>query len=142
MMPSSLSLSAACPLSARVFSDYDFPPGLAHKWKKPWLQPRSEDPQTWVTKARPILKYARAYQRVELSSGHAQTYPENAPDTLLLGGEVLVLDVALLPEPTVHASYAGSAAEGRHCPVMDAFFSRLVSDVSKGSDGGKRYEMG
>jgi hypothetical protein len=64
-----------------------------------------------------------------------QTYPENAPDTLLLGGEVLVLDVALLPEPTVHASYAGSAAEGRHCPAMDAFISRLVSDVSKGGDG-------
>jgi hypothetical protein len=43
-----------------------------------------------------------------------QTYPESAPDMLLLGGEVLVLDVALLPEPTVHASYVGSAAEGRH----------------------------
>jgi hypothetical protein len=53
----------------------------------------------------------------------------------LLGGEVLVLDVALLPEPTVHASYAGSAAEGRHCPAVDAFFSRLVSDVSKEADG-------
>jgi hypothetical protein len=63
-----------------------------------------------------------------------QTYPENAPDTLLLGGEVLILDVALLPEPRVHALYAGSAAEGRHSPAMDAFFSRLVSDVSTGGD--------
>jgi hypothetical protein len=70
---------------------------------------------------------------VGLTAG-IQTYPENAPDTLLLGGEVLVLDVALLPEPTVHASYAGLAAEGRHCPVMDAF-SRLVSDVSERGDG-------
>jgi hypothetical protein len=49
------------------------------------------------------------------SAAGMQTYPENAPDTLLLAGEVfLVLDVALLPEPTVHASYAGSATEGRH----------------------------
>jgi hypothetical protein len=68
-----------------------------------------------------------------------QTYPENAPDTLLLGGEVLVLDpdVALLPEPTVHVSCAGSVAdsEGRHCQAMDTFFSRLVSDVAKGGDG-------
>jgi hypothetical protein len=64
-----------------------------------------------------------------------QICPENAPDTLLLGGELLVLDVALLPEPAVHASYAGSAAEGRYCPAMGALFSRLVSDVSKRGDG-------
>jgi len=73
---------------------------------------------------------------VELSSGYANL-PENAPDTLLPGGEVLGLGVALaeVPVPTVHASYAGSAAEGRHSPAMDAFFPRLVSDVSKGGDG-------
>lgn len=81
--------------------------------------------------------YSSTLARISAWSSAAgmQTYPENAPDTLLLGGEVLVLDVALLPEPTVHASYAGSAAEGRHCPAMDAFISRLVSDVSKGGDG-------
>lgn len=44
---------------------------------------------------------------------------ECPPDTLVLSSEVLVLDVALLPEPTVHASYAGSTAEGHHCPAMD-----------------------
>ena len=81
--------------------------------------------------------YSSTLARISAWSSAAgmQTYPENAPDTLLLGGEVLVLDVALLPEPTVHASYAGSAAEGRHCPAMDAFFSRLVSDVTKGGNG-------
>ena len=63
------------------------------------------------------------------SAAGMQIYPENAPDTLLLGGEVLV---SLLPNPTVHASYAGSAAEGHHCPAIDAYFSRLVSDVTKG----------
>jgi hypothetical protein len=44
------------------------------------------------------------------------------------------LDIVLLPEPTVHASYTASATEGRHCLAMDAFFSRLVSNVSKGGD--------
>lgn len=63
-----------------------------------------------------------------------QAFPEAAAGTLVLGGKVLVLDVALIPEPTVHASYAGSA-EGRDSPTMDAFFSRLVSGVSKGGDG-------
>ncbi|KAH9069869.1 hypothetical protein EDB83DRAFT_2518217 [Lactarius deliciosus] len=53
-----------------------------------------------------------------------QAFPEAAAGTLVLGGKVLVLDVALIPEPTVHASYAGSA-EGRNSPAMDAFFSRL-----------------
>jgi hypothetical protein len=79
--------------------------------------------------------YSSTLARISAWSSAAgmQTYPETAPDTLLLGGEVLVLDVALVPEPTVHASYPGS--EGRHCPAMDAFFSRLVSDVSKGGDG-------
>jgi hypothetical protein len=61
-----------------------------------------------------------------------QIYPESAPDTLMLDGEVLVLDVGLLPELTVHASYAGSAPEGCPYPAMDPFFSRLVSDVPKG----------
>jgi hypothetical protein len=81
--------------------------------------------------------YSSTLARISAWSSAAgmQTYPENAPDTLLLGGEVLVLDVAFLPEPTVHASYAGSAAEGRHSLAMDAIFSRLVSDVSKGGDG-------
>jgi hypothetical protein len=81
--------------------------------------------------------YSSTLTRISVwnSAAGMQTYPENAPDTLLLGGEVLDLDVALLPEPTVHASYAASAAEGRHCLTMDAFFSRLVSDVSKGGDG-------
>src|SRR5450631_308295 len=57
MMSSTLSLSAACPpLSAQVFSDHGFPPSLARRWKKPWLQPRSEDAQTWVTMARPTTQ--------------------------------------------------------------------------------------
>ncbi len=73
------------------------------------------------------------------SAAGMQTYPESTLDTLLLGAEVIVLDVALLPEPTVHALYAGSAAEGRHCPAMDVFFSRLVSDVSKGGGMDKDY---
>lgn len=68
------------------------------------------------------------------SAAGMQSFPGAAADTLLLGGQVLVLDVALIPEPTVHASYAGSA-EDRHSPAMDAFFSRLVSGVSKGGDG-------
>ncbi|KAH9069874.1 hypothetical protein EDB83DRAFT_2518222 [Lactarius deliciosus] len=40
---------------------------------------------------------------------------------------------AHLPEPTVYASYAGSA-EGRDSPAMVDFFSQLVSGVSKGGD--------
>ncbi|KAH9983615.1 hypothetical protein BJV74DRAFT_612947 [Russula compacta] len=68
------------------------------------------------------------------SAAGMQAFPGAAADTLVLGGQVLVLDVALIPEPTVHASYAGSA-EDRHSPAMDAFFSRLVSGVSKGGDG-------
>jgi hypothetical protein len=68
------------------------------------------------------------------SAAGMQAFPEAAAGTLVLGGKVLVLDVALIPEPTVHASYAGSA-EGRDSPAIDAFFSRLVSDVSKGGDG-------
>ena len=81
--------------------------------------------------------YSSTLARISTWSSAAgmQTFPGAAPDTLLLGGEVLVLDVALVPEPTVHASYAGSATEGRQCLALDAFFSRLVSGVSKGSDG-------
>lgn len=83
--------------------------------------------------------YSSTLTRISTWSSAAgmQTFPGTGPDTLLLGGEVLVLDVALVPEPTVHASYAGSAAEGRQCQAMDAFFSRLVSGVSKGGDGRK-----
>ena len=81
--------------------------------------------------------YSSTLARISTWSSAAgmQTFPGAAPDTLLLGGEVLVLDVALVPEPTVHASYAGSATEGRQCLALDAFFSRLVSGVSKGGDG-------
>jgi len=68
------------------------------------------------------------------SAAGMQTFPEPAADTLMLGGQVLVLDVALVPEPTVRVSYAGSA-EGRNSQAKDAFFSRLVSGVSKGEDG-------
>lgn len=70
------------------------------------------------------------------SAAGMQAYPgpEAPAGTLMLGGKVLVLDVALIPEPVVHASYAGSA-EGRDSPAMDAFFSRLVSGISKGGDG-------
>jgi hypothetical protein len=82
-MPSTLLLSGACPpLSARLFSDHDFPLSLTQRWKKPWLQPKSEDAQTWITTARLILKYTREYQRVELSSGHAnlpRERPRHAP---------------------------------------------------------------
>ena len=63
-----------------------------------------------------------------------QTYPENAPETFLLGGEVLVLDITLLPQPTVHASYADSAT-GPSWPTMDVFFLRLVTDASIRGDG-------
>jgi hypothetical protein len=84
-MSSTRPLSAVRPpLSARVFSDHDFPPSLACRWKKPWLQPKSADAQTWVMMARPtkLLKYAHAYQRVELSSGYAnlpRERPRHAP---------------------------------------------------------------
>jgi len=68
--------------------------------------------------------------------GHSDdsSTPEPAADPLMLGGQVLVLDVALAPEPTVRVSYAGSV-EGRNSPAMDAFLSRLVRGVSKGEDG-------
>ena len=81
--------------------------------------------------------YSSTLARISTWSSAAgmQTFLGAGPDTLLLGGEVLVLDVGLVPEPTVHASYAGSATEGRQCLAMDAFFSRLVSGVSKGGDG-------
>jgi hypothetical protein len=59
---------------------------------------------------------------------------DSTASTLMLGGKVLLLDVTFVPEPAVHVSYAGSA-EGRNSPSMDAFFSRLVSAVSKGGDG-------
>lgn len=64
-----------------------------------------------------------------------QAYPPEPPgaDTMMLGGQVVVLDVGLVPEPTVRASYAGSG-EDRHSPAMDAFFSRLVRGVVKGAD--------
>jgi hypothetical protein len=86
--------------------------------------------------------YSSTLARISTWSSAAgmQTFPGAAPDTLLLGGEVLVLDVALAPEPTVHASYAGSATEGRQCPAKDAFFSRLVSGVYKGGDGRRLRE--
>jgi len=54
---------------------------------------------------------------------------------MMLGGQVVVLDVGFVPEPTVRASYAGSGSgEDRHSPAMDAFFSRLVGGVVKGAD--------
>ena len=68
-----------------------------------------------------------------------QAFPETAAGTLVLGGKVLVLEVALIPEPSVHASYAESA-EGRDSPAIDAFFSRLVSDVSKGRYGHRLHD--
>jgi hypothetical protein len=69
-------------------------------------------PSDYSTQVRLRVSARGALQRVcKLTPRTPQT---RAPDTLLLAGEVLVLDVVLLPEPTVHASYAGSAAEGRH----------------------------
>jgi len=74
-----------------------------------------------------------------------QAFPpeEGADATLMLGGQVLVLDVTLAAaaEPTVKMSYAGYG-EGRPSPAMDAFFSRLVRgavrrDGGEG-DGGRR----
>ncbi|KAI0267083.1 hypothetical protein BC834DRAFT_969116 [Gloeopeniophorella convolvens] len=70
------------------------------------------------------------------SAAGMQAFPEAAAGTLVLGGKVLVLDVALLPEPSVHATFAGST-EGRDSPAMDAFFSRLVRSVARGGDGRK-----
>jgi len=69
------------------------------------------------------------------SAAGMQAYPPEPPgaDTMMLGGQVVVLDVGLVPEPTVRASYAGSG-EDRHSPAMDAFFSRLVRGVVKGAD--------
>ena len=65
------------------------------------------------------------------SAAGMQAYPPEA-DTMMLGGQVVVLDVGLVPEPTVRTSYAGSG-EDRHSPAMDAFFSRLVRGVVKGA---------
>jgi len=65
---------------------------------------------------------------MELGRGYSNL-PENAPDTLLFDGEILGLYIALLPEPNVHALYAGSATEGCHSPAKDAFFPKLVSGV-------------
>jgi hypothetical protein len=120
---------------ARVFSDHDFPPSLARRWKKSMAA--AEERRHADTGYDGPSDYSSTLARISAWSSAVgmQTYPENTPDTFLLGGEVLDLDVALLPEPTVHAPYAGSAAEGHHSPAMDAFFSRLVSDVSKGGDG-------
>jgi hypothetical protein len=72
-----------------------------------------------------------------------ETYPENAPHTLLLGGEVFILDsdVALLPEPTVHMSYAGSATEGCHCQAM-LIHIVVRRDVVPVSSGGQRRRAG
>ena len=68
------------------------------------------------------------------SAAGMQAYPpERGADTMMLGGQVVVLDVGLVPEPTVRASYAGSG-EDRHSPAMDAFFSHLVRGVVKGAD--------
>ena len=66
-----------------------------------------------------------------------QAFPEAAVDTLVLGGQVLMLDVALEPEPAVRVSYDGSG-EGRNSPTMDAFFSRLVRGVAKGGENDGR----
>ena len=71
------------------------------------------------------------------SAAGMQAFPEAAADTLVLGGQVLVLDVALEPEPAVRVSYAGSG-EGRHSPAMDAFFSRLVHGVARGGENDGR----
>jgi hypothetical protein len=71
-----------------------------------------------------------------------QAFPpeEGVDTTLILGGQVLVLDVTLAAaaiEPTVKMSYAGSG-EGRPSPAMDVFFSRLVRGAVKqdGHEGG------
>jgi hypothetical protein len=63
-----------------------------------------------------------------------QAFPpeEGANTTLMLGGEVLVLDVTLAASapPTMRMSYEGSG-EARPSPAMDAFFSRLVRGAVK-----------
>jgi hypothetical protein len=71
---------------------------------------------TSVTTARPTAQVCPCVSAREAQQG-MQTYPENAPDTLLLGGEVLVLDVALL--------------QSQRCTRRT--LARLVSDVSKGA---------
>jgi len=69
------------------------------------------------------------------SAAGMQAYPPEQPGggTMMLGGQVVVLDVGLVPEPTVRASYAGSG-EDRHSPAMDAFFSHLARGMVKGAD--------
>lgn len=77
------------------------------------------------------------------SAAGMQAFPpeEGADATLMLGGQVLVLDVTLAAaaEPTVKMSYAGSG-EGRPSPAMDALFSRLVRGAVRrdGDVGGGR----
>ena len=44
------------PPSDRALTDHDFPPSLARRWKKSWLQPRNEDAQIWVTMAHPTTQ--------------------------------------------------------------------------------------
>ncbi|KAI9430382.1 hypothetical protein H4582DRAFT_2087050 [Lactarius indigo] len=58
---------------------------------------------------------------LELCSWYASV-PRGSRGTPVLGGKVLVLDAALIPEPTLRVSYA-ALAEGRDSPSMDAFFS-------------------
>jgi hypothetical protein len=50
--------------------------------------------------------YSSTLARISTWSSAAgmQAFPGAAPDTLLLGGEVLVSDVALVPEPTVQVT--------------------------------------
>ncbi|KAH9166265.1 hypothetical protein EDB89DRAFT_2233005 [Lactarius sanguifluus] len=101
---------------------YDAPVTVQRRRSDTWYDGTSDDSSTLA--------------RISASSSAVgiQAFPEAAAGTLVLGGKVLILDVALIPEPTVHASYAGSA-EGRDSPTMDGFFSRLVSGISKGGDG-------
>jgi hypothetical protein len=77
------SLSAACaPLSARVFSDRDFPPSLACRWKNHGCSRGAQTRRHRLRWPVRLLKYARAYQRVELSSGYAnlpRERPRHAP---------------------------------------------------------------
>jgi hypothetical protein len=75
-----------------------------------------------------------------------QAFPpeEGVDTTLMLGGQVLVLDVTLAAsaiEPTVKMAYAGSG-EGRPSPAMDAFFSRLVRGAVKHDGHGHEGSSG
>jgi hypothetical protein len=71
-----------------------------------------------------------------------QTYhgTDTMVSTLILGGKMLLLDVMFMLEPVVHVFYT-SSAKGHNSPAIDAFFSQLVSTVSKRGNSCRLCDM-